>query len=345
MSKLFDFLEKEFSLVCAGEMIMRLSPLNNELLIQGNYLTKQMGGAEYNVASLVSLLGEQVAILTKLPNNTIGEFAHKSVIANKISDKYLIFDDSLNKRMAIYYYEYGASPRKPRVTYDRLNSSFQSLKLNEIPEGVFSSTKIFHVSGITLGLSKKINELTKELIKKFKQNGAIISFDVNFRKNLWSEKEAEQEIIKILPDVDILFASEETFRKMFQKKGEIENIMRDFAKIYELSLISSTTREVNSTTSHNFSSIIYEKKNDKFYNEDAYKNIEVIDRIGSGDAYVAGVLYGILQENNAEIALKYGNASAALKNTISGDTTCINLTLLKEIIDEHEHGNSSEMSR
>ncbi|WP_314295562.1 sugar kinase [Fusobacterium periodonticum] len=345
MSKLFNFLEKEFSLVCAGEMIMRLSPLNNELLIQGNSLTKQMGGAEYNVASLVSMLGEQVAILTKLPNNPIGEFAHKSVIANRISDKYLIFDDSLNKRMAIYYYEYGASPRKPRVTYDRLNSSFQNLKINEIPKEIFSSTKIFHVSGITLGLSKKINELTKKLIKKFKQNGTIISFDVNFRQNLWSEKEAEQEIIKILPDVDILFASEETFRKMFQKKGKIENIMKEFAKIYDLSLISSTRREVNSTTSHNFSSIIYEKKNDKYYNEDAYKNIEVIDRIGSGDAYVAGVLYGILQQNNAEIALKYGNASAALKNTISGDTTCINLAMLKEIIDEHEHGNGSEMSR
>ena len=226
MSKLFNFLEKEFSLVCAGEMIMRLSPLNNELLIQGNSLTKQMGGAEYNVASLVSMLGEQVAILTKLPNNPIGEFAHKSVIANRISDKYLIFDDSLNKRMAIYYYEYGASPRKPRVTYDRLNSSFQNLKINEIPKEIFSSTKIFHVSGITLGLSKKINELTKKLIKKFKQNGTIISFDVNFRQNLWSEKEAEQEIIKILPDVDILFASEETFRKMFKQEGKIENIMK-----------------------------------------------------------------------------------------------------------------------
>ena len=91
--------------------------------------------------------------------------------------------------------------------------------------------------------------------------------------------------------------------------------------------------------------VIYEKKENKFYYEEAYKNIEVIDRIGSGDAYVAGVLYGILQENNAEIALKYGNASAALKNTISGDTSCISLTMLKEIIDEHENGINSEMSR
>ena len=71
--------------------------------------------------------------------------------------------------MAIYYYEYGASPRKPRVTYDRLNSSFQNLKLNEISEEIFSSTKIFHVSGITLGLSEKINKLTKEMIKRFKK--------------------------------------------------------------------------------------------------------------------------------------------------------------------------------
>lgn len=345
MTKLFDFLEKEFSLICAGEMIMRLSPMNNDLLIQSNFLTKQMGGSEYNVASLVSLLGENVALLTKIPNNTIGEFAYKSIISNGLSNKYLIFDNSLEKRMAIYYYEYGAFPRKPRVTYDRLNSSFQNLSLEDIPSNIYSNTKIFHTSGITLGLSKNINKITKEIIEKFKQNNTLISFDVNFRKNLWKEEEAKKEIDKILPDIDILFASEETFRKMFQKKGEIEDILRDFSRTYNISIISASRREVNSTSSHNFSSIIYVSKIDKFYYEKAYNNIEVIDRIGSGDAYVAGVLYGILKENNAEMALKFGNSCATLKNTISGDTACINLEMIKEIISEHENGISSEMNR
>ncbi|EYD69682.1 sugar kinase [Fusobacterium necrophorum] len=345
MSKLFNFSEKEFSLICAGEMIMRLSPINHELLIQGNSLTKQMGGAEFNVATSVSLLGEKVGILTKLPNNSIGEFAHKVVIANKISDKYLIFDDSLEKRMAIYYYEYGASPRKPKVTYDRLNSSFQTLEFHEIPEEIYSNTKIFHVSGITLGLSEKINEVTKKIVKKFKEGGAIISFDVNFRENLWSEKKAADEIKQILFDVDILFASEESFRKMFQQKGELKDVIKNFAQEYDLSIVSSSKREVNSSKSHNFSSIIFERATNTFYHEEAYKNIEVVDRIGSGDAYVAGVLFGILKNNSGEMALKYGNANAALKNTINGDTACTNLSILEEIIYEHEHGNTSEMSR
>lgn len=345
METLFNFTNKEFSLITAGEMIMRLSPTNNELLVQGNSLIKQMGGSEFNVASLTALLGESVAMLTKIPYNTIGEFAHKSILTNKLSDKYIIFDRSLEKRMAIYYYEYGANPRKPRVTYDRLNSSFQNLKLEEIPIEIFSSTKIFHTSGITLGLSKSINNLTKELIKKFKSQGTKISFDVNFRQNLWEENVAREEIEKILPYIDILFASEETFRKMFKQKGEIEEIIEKFSKTYDIKIISSTRREVKSPSSHNFSSIIYEKENNKFYREKAYQNIQVIDRIGSGDAYVAGVLYGILKENDIEKALKYGNASAALKNTIVGDNACINISMLEEIINEHENGCNCEMTR
>lgn len=132
MSKIFDYADREFGLICCGEMIMRLSPLNNEMLIQGNLLTKQMGGAEFNVASSVSTLGEKTAMLTTLPNNELGKFARKSMTLNGVADDFLIFDDSKYKRMPIYFYEYGSSPRKPNVTYDRLNSSFQRMTINDV---------------------------------------------------------------------------------------------------------------------------------------------------------------------------------------------------------------------
>ena len=337
MEKIFDFKNKEFGLVCSGEMIMRLSPLNNEMLIQGHLLEKQMGGAEFNVASGVSILGEKTAIVTKLPENELGKFAKKIIRSNGVSDEFVVYDESKNKRLAIYYYEYGSSPRKPNVTYDRQNSSFQSFKADEIDDSIYNRTEIFHTSGITLGLCENSNKLTHELIKNFKNGGALVSFDINFRRNLWIEK--------LLPSVDILFASEETFRKMFQKTGNLKDIIRAFAKEFNISFIASTQRTVNSPKSHNFTSLIYSRKNDTFYCEAPYENIEIVDRIGSGDAYVAGVIYGILKHNNPEKAMKYGNANSVLKNTIVGDISCADVTLVDNIIADHENGNTSEMNR
>lgn len=345
MEKIFDFKNKEFGLVCSGEMIMRLSPLNNEMLVQGHMLEKQMGGAEFNVASGVSILGEKTAVVTKLPKNELGKFAKKIIDSNGVSDEFVVYDESKNKRLAIYYYEYGSSPRKPNVTYDRQNSSFQSFKADEVNSSVYNRTEIFHTSGITLGLCETSNKLTYDLIKNFKDGGALISFDVNFRRNLWTEEEARVEIEKLLPFVDILFASEETFRKMFQKIGNLEEIIRAFAKEFNISFIASTQRTVNSPKSHNFTSLIYNRKNDTFYCESPYENIEIVDRIGSGDAYVAGVLYGILKHNNPEKAMKYGNANSVLKNTIIGDISCADVTLVDSIIADHENGSTSEMNR
>ncbi|MHD0318414.1 sugar kinase [Fusobacterium sp. THCT1E2] len=345
MEKIFDFKNKEFGLVCSGEMIMRLSPLNNEMLVQGHMLEKQMGGAEFNVASGVSILGEKTAVVTKLPKNELGKFAKKIIDSNGVSDEFVVYDESKNKRLAIYYYEYGSSPRKPNVTYDRQNSSFQSFKADEVNSSVYNRAEIFHTSGITLGLCETSNKLTHDLIRNFKDGGALVSFDVNFRRNLWTEEEARIEIEKLLPSVDILFASEETFRKMFQKTENLEEIIRAFAKEFNISFIASTQRTVNSPKSHNFTSLIYNRKNDIFYCESPYKNIEIVDRIGSGDAYVAGVLYGILKHNNPEKAMKYGNANSVLKNTIIGDISCADVTLVDSIIADHENGSTSEMNR
>ena len=132
---------------------------------------------------------------------------------------------------------------------------------------------------------------------------------------------------------------------MFQKTGSMEIIMREFASQYNIAIIASSQRTVNSPKSHNFTSIIYNKKENKFYSEKPYQNIEIVDRIGSGDAYVAGVLYGILKYNNTEKALKFGNACGAIKNTISGDNNCASAELIKGIIEDHEFGSTSEMNR
>lgn len=345
MNKVFNFEEKEYGLVGCGEMIMRLSPINNELLIQSTLLSRNIGGAEFNIASSVSNLGEKCSFITTLPANDLGKMATKSLAQNGVCTKYINYDSSKYQRMPIYYYEYGSSPRKPNVTYDRWNSSFQNMKIEDVNGEIYSKTKIFHTSGISLGLCENTKNLTIDLIKNFKANGALISFDVNFRRNLWSEPEARVEIEKILPYIDILFASEETFRKMFEKTGELKDIMKNFAKEYNISVIASTQRVVNSPKSHNFTSIIYDNINELYFTEKPYMNIEIVDRIGSGDAYVAGALFGILRYNSCEKAMEIGNANSVFKNTTVGDISCADEDIINSLIREHKSGSNSEMNR
>ena len=131
------------------------------------------------------------------------------------------------------------------------------------------------------------------MIRRFKEAGALISFDVNFRGNLWTGDEARECIEQILPYVDIFFCSEETARLTFLKEGDAKSIMKSFTEDYPISVVASTQRIVHSPTIHTFGSVIYDARTDRYYEEEPYRNIEVIDRIGSGDAYVSGVLYGL----------------------------------------------------
>lgn len=346
MTGIFNFRNKKYGLSSCGEVLLRLSPINNEILVQGKFLEKNIGGAELNVVSGVSNLGVKTSFITKLPKNELGRYAKREMRANGVNIDNIIFDNSDKKRLALYFYEYGVAPRKPNIFYDRKNSSFQFLELKELDKNIFKESEIFHISGITLGLCEKSKKLTKELISAYKENQTIISFDVNFRRELWKEeKYARREMEEILPYIDILFASEETFRKMFKRIGTLEEIMREFAKKYNIKVIASTQRKVNSPKSHDFSSTIYEKKGDKIYREKVYRNINVLDRIGSGDSYIAGVLYGILKYNSIEKALQFGDAFGTIKSTIVGDINNVSCEMVENIIFTHKANDDSEMNR
>lgn len=343
---MFNFIDKKFDVVSCGEVIMRLSPSKGKILTQDCSLERNLGGAELNVVSGISSLGGKTSFLTKIPDHDLGIYTKKSINSSGVNSDFIVYDQTKHKRLALYYYEYGATPRKPKVVYDRHDSSFQFFSSSEVDPTIYSQTKIFHTSGISLGLCENSKQLVKELIKNFKSNGAIISFDVNFRRNLWGdEKNARIEIEKILPDIDILFASEETLIKMFKQTGTLQEMMKTFAKLHNISLLISTQRTVNSPKSHDFTSIIYNFSEDKFYFETPYKNIEIVDRIGSGDAYVAGVLYGLTAFNCPLKALKYGNALGTLKNTLLGDVVSFSKETVDFFIKEHSEGSTSEMNR
>ena len=211
------------------------------------------------------MLGLRCGIISKLPANDLGTYIKNTVRQNGVSDDYLVYDDDKDARLGVYYYENGAYPRKPRIVYDRKNTSVNKISVEDYAEDLYSAARCFHTSGITLALSPQVRETAVEMIKRFKEHGAIISFDVNFRGNLWTGEEAKACIEKILPYVDIFFCSEDTARLTFQKEGDAKSIMKSFTQDYPISVVASTQRIVHSPKRHTFGSIIYCAKEDTYY--------------------------------------------------------------------------------
>ena len=340
-------MKKEFDLLSMGEIMLRLSPPDNERITRGSTFRKQAGGAELNSATGAAMLGLRCGIISKLPANDLGMYIKNNVRLSGVSDDYLVYDADSDARLGVYYYENGAYPRKPRIVYDRKNASMNKISVEDYDERLYSAARCFHTSGITLALSPQVRETAVEMIKRFKAQGTMISFDVNFRGNLWTGAEAKACIESILPYVDIFFCSEDTARLTFLKEGDAKSIMKSFTEEYPVSIVASTQRIVHSPKRHTFGSIIYNASEDRFYEEAPYADIEVVDRIGSGDAYISGVLYGLLaKEGDYQRALEYGNAVSALKNTIPGDLLCTDLKEIEGIIREHKAtGRIAEMDR
>lgn len=340
-------MNKPYDLLTLGEVLLRLSPANNQSLTRGDVFQKYIGGAELNVASGAGLLGLHTGMITKLPENDIGTYAKNTMLSSNVYDTFVTYDTEVDSRLGIYYYEGGAYPKIPHVVYDRKHTSINKISLSDFPEDMYTSAKCFHTSGITLALSSQCRKTAVEMIKRFKKNGTIISFDVNFRGNLWSGAEAKACIEEILPYVDIFFCSESTARLTFLKEGSLEDIMKSFTNEYPISIIASTQRIVHSPKSHTFGSVIYSSAKNAYYKEEPYHHIEIVDRIGSGDAYISGLLFGLLTDpDNFERALEFGNAVSAVKNTVPGDMQTTSLKEIEAIIQSHKNtGTQLEMNR
>lgn len=337
---------KKYDLIALGEIMLRLSPVRDERLVRGEMLQRLAGSAELNVSAGAALLGLETAIITELPDHDMGVYIRNSVKAYGVDTKLIITDSTPDARLGVYYYEGGASPRKPKVIYDRLNASVNKLRISDIPDEVYSSTRCFHTSGITLALSDNLRETTIEVLKHFKNHGAKISFDVNYRANLWSGIQAKETIERILPYVDYFFCSEDTARLTFLKTGTLKEIMKSFTDEYPISVVASTRRVVHSPKLHSFDSVIYNAESQLFFEEPPYENIEIIDRLGSGDAYLSGALFGLLSENGScQKALEYGNAASAVKNTTMGDLPTSTLKELNTIIHNHKSNADYELDR
>lgn len=337
---------KKYDVLSLGEILLRLSPENNEKISRSNTFEKQVGGAELNVLSGISLLGLKTGMISMLPESDLGMFAKNRMGEVGVTDEYIRYDSEYDSRLGIYYYEGGSFPRKPRIVYDRRNTSFYKLNAEDFPEEMYSSAKCFHTTGITLALNEKMRSNIKYMMKKFKEAGALVSFDVNFRSNLWTGEEAKLYIEEILPYVDVFFCSESTAKLTFNKTGDLKTIMKSFTDEYPISYVVSTQRTVHSPKIHSFGSMIYNAKEDEYYEEEPYEKIEVVDRIGSGDAYISGALYGLIKFNgDCRKAVEFGDACGAIKNTIPGDMSACYYNEIVDVIEAHKSNDESEMKR
>ena len=333
-----------YDVITLGEPLIRFEPNNqHERLERTDLLRMALGGAELNVAAVLSSVGIKSAFITKLPDNPLGRWVEHALSSYNVSTEYITHG---GLRMGTYYSEQGSRPRTASVVYDRKNSSFLEISMEDYNFESSQCARIFHTTGITLALHENTMHTAFEMIKALKKSGSLISFDVNYRANLWSEEKARISIEKILPYVDILFISEETCRKMFQRTGTLEDILKDFANTYNIKIIASTQRKVINQSHHQFSSVIFNSSNNNFYKTANPYDIEVVDRVVSGDAYIAGVLYGLLTYSfNCKIAQEYGDAFSALKCTIPGDILISNKSEIEAVIEKNKKGITEDISR
>jgi len=338
-----NILKFDFDVVTLGEILLRFCPGGNRRIVDSTIFESTIGGAEFNVAAALANLELKTAIITKLPFSSLGELGKKSIRTNNVATKFVTYDNSENSRMGIYFKQDGAHPRIPEIVYDRQNTSFSRMKrISEFENLSSCQCKIFHTTGISLAI---IPEFTKECIKMFSKNGAKISFDVNYRANLWEGKEElrKRDILEILKYIDIFFCSEESLRKTFYpdyNKGKtLKELQEKFANEYGIEIICSTKRIVKSPKIHDFSSLVF--SNGISYKGEEYHNIDIVDRVGSGDAYIAGMLYGLLKYNwKIKKAQMYANALSVYKNTIPGDILDVAISKIEQII-KYNSGDSS----
>lgn len=340
----FEKNKKTYDIVTMGEVLMRLAALPKHRICDGGMFCTYIGGSELNVCSGAARLGLKTAMLTRIPQNDIGKYVLREINSMGVSTDFITFDNGKDARLGTYYSEGGAAPRKPKVVYDRANSSVVRLDLNKLPENVYAETRLFHISGITLA-SEGLRTTAIEAMKRFRKGGALVSLDVNYRANLWDEEIAYRVISNVLPLVDILFVSEESSRRMFHKTGTLEEIMRSYHEQYGIQIVATSVRKVISNQKHTWNSIIYSAKTDSFFRSEPYESITVIDRIGSGDAFDAGVLYGLLEKGDENSVSLYGDAMAALKCTIEGDLPDIDGQEVENLIVSHKSNDTSEMIR
>ena len=320
--------------ITMGEIMLRLSTPSHERFIQADNFDVNYGGGEANVAVSLAGFGHDAQFVTAVPDNEIGECALAALRKYQVGTKYVAKE---GERLGIYFLESGSSVRPSKVIYDRTHSSISTVRPEAFDfDQIFEGVDWFHFTGITPAISDSAAELTEVALKKAKEHGVKVSVDLNFRKKLWTSEKAQQVMTRLMKYVDVCIGNEEDANLVLGFKPEgsdvtsgnlklsgYQSIFEQMTQKFGFEYCVSSLRVSRSASDNGWSACIYSGKTGEFYHSREYSITPIVDRVGGGDSFAAGVICGLLDGKDFKEALEFGVAASALKQTIPGDVKLV----------------------
>jgi len=317
--------------VTFGEIMLRLKSPAYERFFQSPVLEATFGGGEANVAVSLANYGMDASFVTVLPKNDIADACIRELRGFGVDTSKIVRKDG---RLGIYYLETGAVQRPSKVVYDRAGSAIAEAKAGDIDwETVFAGATWFHLTGITPAISQGAADLSMEAVKAAKELGIHVSCDLNYRKNLWKYgKRADEVMTELVKYVDTVIANEEDFQKSLGLSAESASAVQEgqidvelykkiaagaMAKYPNIKRVAITLRESKSANHNDWSACLYNGKD--FFLSRKYSITDIVDRVGGGDSFGGGLIYGLNTYDSEKDALEFAVAASCLKHTIPGD--------------------------
>lgn len=329
--------------VTFGEIMLRLSTSGFSRFVQAQNFDVTYGGGEANVAVSLANYGLQSYFVTKLPKHEIGQAAVNHLRRYGVNSHYILRG---GERVGIYFLESGASQRASKVVYDRTNSAITDININDFDwNNIFDGCEWFHWTGITPALGSKAQEVLKQALITAKSKSVKVSCDLNFRKKMWSTKEAQKVMIPLMEYVDVCIANEEDAEKSLGEKAGETNIeqasideegyfilAKHLKQKFDFETVAITLRESYSASMNGWSALLLDDKGcSEPYRSKKYK-IQIVDRVGGGDSFASGLIYGLLNYDDTKLSLEYAVGASCLKQTIPGDFNLVSVEEVEKLI-------------
>lgn len=317
----------ENKVVTFGEIMLRLSTSGFQRFIQADHFNATYAGSEANVAVSLSFYGIPSVHVTCFPDNPLGHAATQSLRKHQVDTRHVRFSAG---RMGIYFLENGAMQRASQIIYDRFDSAFARIEKGLINwEEVLKDATWFHYTGITPAISQGAADECLKALEVASALGVQISGDINYRRVLWNYGKRPDEIMPALVGLtDIIIAGKKDIENCtgINAANYQEACQRLFDTYPKAKVIATTSRETISSSHNKLTGVLYDRQN--VYHSKTYDLTHIVDRVGSGDAFMAGLIFGILSGKGYADALEFGVAAAAWKHSVEGD---INLASAAEI--------------
>jgi 2-dehydro-3-deoxygluconokinase len=329
--------------VTFGEIMLRLSTPGFSRFVQSPQFDVTFGGGEANVSVSLSNYGLDSYFVSKLPSHEIGQSAVNHLRRFGVRTDFIIRG---GERIGIYFLETGASQRASKVIYDRDNSAVRSIGENELDwDIIFENCKWFHWTGITPALGTNAQKLIKEACMVANKKGVTVSCDLNFRKKMWTETEAQDVMNPLMEYVNVCIANEEDAEKSLGMKADKTNISsaelneqgyfklsEKLKKKYNFDAVAITLRESYSASRNGWSALMLDDKECKKPYRSKRYDIQIVDRVGGGDAFASGLIFGLLTKEDSREVLEFAVGASCLKQTIPGDFNLVTVEEVQKLI-------------